>query len=171
MVQRLLAIESTTDLQALRVGRFDDDHWATVQQASTNLSKARIFIDDTPGASVTSVRSKALRLHARENIDLIMVDYLQLMTAGDSGQNPRQQNRQQEITFISGAMKNLARELNVPVLALSQLSRGVEARQDKRPMLQDLREAAASSRMPMWSCSCTGTSTTTRKPSMTRWPN
>ena len=143
LVQRLLAIESGTDLQNLRVGRFGEDHWATVQQAGSQLGKARIFIDDTPGASVTSVRSKALRLHARENIDLIMVDYLQLMTAGDAGQNPRQQNRQQEITFISGAMKNLARELNVPVLALSQLSRGVEARQDKRPMLQDLRESGS----------------------------
>ena len=143
LVQRLLAIESVTDLQNLRVGRFGEDHWATVQQAGSQLSKARIFIDDTPGASVTAVRSKALRLHARENIDLIMVDYLQLMTAGESGQNPRQQNRQQEITFISGAIKNLARELNVPVLALSQLSRGVEARQDKRPMLQDLRESGS----------------------------
>lgn len=143
LVQRLLAIESNTDLQDLRVGRFSEDRWATVRQASGNLGKARIFIDDTPGASVTAVRSKALRLHARENLDFIMIDYLQLMTAGESGQNPRQQNRQQEITFISGAIKNLARELNVPVLALSQLSRGVEARQDKRPMLQDLRESGS----------------------------
>ena len=95
LVQRLLAIESHTDLQNLRVGQFGEDQWATIRHSGAQLANARIFIDDTPGASVGSVRSKTLRLHAREKLDLLVIDYLQLMTAADSGGAPRQQNRQQ----------------------------------------------------------------------------
>ncbi len=141
--QRLLAMEANTDLHHLRVGRLDERQWHLIQEVSERLGQTRIFIDDTPGASVSEIRGKARRLHAQEGVDLIMIDYMQLMSGTEGPMSRPRENRQQEITYISSSLKNLARELEVPVLALSQLSRAVEARQDKRPMLQDLRESGS----------------------------
>jgi replicative DNA helicase len=106
------------------------------------LGTAPIFIDDTPGATVNDLRTKARRLYAEHGIDMIIIDYMQLMTGSVAGSG-RSENRQQEISYISRSLKSLARELNVPVIALSQLSRAVEARSDKRPMLSDLRESGS----------------------------
>jgi replicative DNA helicase len=113
-----------------------------VLEAANKLASTRMFIDDTPAASVTDIRTKARRLYAEDGLDLIIIDYMQLMT-GQSGGNGRNENRQQEISYISRSLKTLARELNVPVIALSQLSRAVESRSDKRPMLSDLRESGS----------------------------
>ncbi len=141
--QRLLAMESNTDLHHLRMGQLDGHQWQLVQEVSDRLGQTRIFVDDTPGASVSEIRGKARRLHAQEDVDLIMIDYMQLMSGTDGLMSRPRENRQQEITYISASLKNMARELEVPVLALSQLSRAVESRQDKRPMLQDLRESGS----------------------------
>jgi replicative DNA helicase len=119
----------------------DDDEWTTLMEAANRLSNTQIFIDDTPGASVTEIRTKARRLYAEHGLDLIVIDYMQLMTAESGG--GRNENRQQEVSYISRSLKTLARELNVPIIALSQLSRAVEARSDKRPMLSDLRESGS----------------------------
>lgn len=138
LVQRLLAAESGIDIQRLRSGEVRDDEWPILVQAASTLSDTHIFIDDSPSLTVLSMRSKARRIHSQYGLDLIIVDYLQLME-GDR----RSENRVQEISNISRGLKGLARELNVPVLALSQLSRAVEARQDKRPQLSDLRESGS----------------------------
>ena len=144
VAQRLLAMESGLNLHKLRVGEMDQNQWEFVVAASETVSGARIFVDDTPGSSVSDIRGKSRRLHAKVNLDLLIVDYMQLMSGSDSRGNGRSgENRQQEITFISSSLKNLARELDIPVVALSQLSRAVESRQDKRPMLQDLRESGS----------------------------
>ena len=111
-------------------------------EAANLLASTSIFIDDTPAASVTDIRTKCRRLYAEHGLDMILIDYMQLMT-GQGGGNGRNENRQQEISYISRSLKSLARELNVPVIALSQLSRAVEARADKRPMLSDLRESGS----------------------------
>lgn len=138
LVQRLVSAETGIDSQRLRLGAIQDDEWPTFIQATNLLGNAPIFIDDTPAISALELRSKARRLHAEHGLDLLIVDYLQLMR-GDF----RSENRQQEISFISRSIKGLARELNIPVLALSQLSRQVESRHDKRPMLSDLRESGS----------------------------
>ncbi len=138
LVQRLISAETGIDSQRLRLGDIKKDEWATFIQATNLLSSTAFFIDDTPAISVLELRTKARRLHAEHGLDLIILDYLQLMR-GDT----RSENRQQEISFISRSIKALARELNVPVLALSQLSRQVESRHDKRPMLSDLRESGS----------------------------
>jgi replicative DNA helicase len=138
LVQRLISAETGIDSQRLRLGRIENNEWATFMQATNLLSNTSIFIDDTPAISALELRSKARRLHAEHGLDLLIVDYLQLMQ-GDS----RSENRQQEISFISRSIKALARELNIPILALSQLSRQVESRGDKRPMLSDLRESGS----------------------------
>lgn len=138
VVQRLLAAETGIDIQRLRGGDVGDDEWPIIVQAAGVLSDTQIFIDDSPSLTVLSMRSKARRIHTQYGLDLIVVDYLQLME-GDR----RSENRVQEISNISRGLKGLARELNVPVLALSQLSRAVEARQDKRPQLSDLRESGS----------------------------
>jgi len=140
LVQRLLAMETGIDSHRLRLGTIHEEEWPIVLEAANKLSNTRIFIDDTPAASVTDIRTKARRLYAEDGLDLIIIDYMQLMT-GQSGGNGRNENRQQEISYISRSLKTLARELNVPVIALSQLSRAVESRADKRPMLSDLRES------------------------------
>ena len=140
LVQRILAAESSTDASKLKSGDLTDDEWNNVVAYSDKLVQEEIYIDDTPGISIMDLRSKARRLKAEKGLDLIVIDYLQLMqgrvkSTGD--------NRQQEISDISRSLKALARELDVPVIALSQLSRGVEARQVKKPMLSDLRESGS----------------------------
>jgi replicative DNA helicase len=138
VVQRLISAETGIGSQRLRRGDIAQDEWGRFMKATSDLAETHFFIDDTPGISALELRTKARRLHAEVGIDLIAVDYLQLMR-GDF----RSENRVQEISGISRALKALARELNVPVLALSQLSRGVESRTDKRPILSDLRESGA----------------------------
>lgn len=142
LVQRLLAMETGIDSHRLRLGNIHEEEWPIVLEAANMLANTHIFIDDTPAASVNDIRTKARRLYAEDGIDLIIIDYMQLMT-GQSGGNGRNENRQQEISYISRSLKTLARELNVPVIALSQLSRAVESRSDKRPMLSDLRESGS----------------------------
>lgn len=138
VVQRLISAETGIDSQKLRRGTIADDEWARFMKATSDLSETYLYIDDTPGISALELRTKARRLQAEFGIDLVVVDYLQLMR-GDT----RSENRVQEISSISRSIKGLARELNVPILALSQLSRGVESRTDKRPILSDLRESGA----------------------------
>ncbi len=138
VVQRLISAETGINAQRLRRGDIEQDEWGRFIKATSDLAETHIYIDDTPSISALELRTKARRLHAEIGIDLIVVDYLQLMR-GDF----RSENRVQEISSISRALKALARELNVPVLALSQLSRGVESRTDKRPILSDLRESGA----------------------------
>ncbi|HMR63749.1 MAG TPA: replicative DNA helicase [Anaerolineae bacterium] len=138
LVQRLVSAETGIDSQRLRLGNIKADEWPTFYQAIRLLAETSIFIDDTPAITALDLRAKARRLHAEHGLDMIIVDYLQLMSGGT-----RNENRQQEISFISRSIKSLARELNVPVLALSQLSRQVENRADKRPMLSDLRESGS----------------------------
>jgi replicative DNA helicase len=139
LVQRLLSVESAIDSHRLRLGQIYEEEWPILMEAANTLAATHIFIDDTPGASVMDLRTKSRRLYAEHGIDLIVIDYMQLMT-GTKGSRGNE-NRQQEISFISRSLKELARELNVPVLAISQLSRAVESRSDKRPMLSDLRES------------------------------
>jgi replicative DNA helicase len=138
IVQRFLAMETGIDSHRLRLGNIDDSEWSSVTRAFGRLSEANIYVDDTPSASIMDVRSKARRLHAERGLDLLIVDYLQLMTATGRGDN-----RVQEISAISRALKGLARELDVPVVALAQLSRAVETRQSHVPMLSDLRESGS----------------------------
>lgn len=136
VVQRLVSAETGIDSQRLRLGNIKEDEWTTFYQAIRLLSETFIYIDDTPALSAMELRAKARRLHAEHGLDLLIVDYLQLMRGG-----ARSENRQQEISLISRSIKALARELNIPILALSQLSRQVESRHDKRPLLSDLRES------------------------------
>jgi replicative DNA helicase len=138
LVQRLMSSETGIDSQRLRLGDLRENEWPKFVEAAGRLSEAMIFIDDTPGLSSLQLRTKARRLHAEYGLDMIMVDYLQLMS-GDF----RSENRVQEISYISRSLKGLARELNVPLVAASQLSRAVEQRHDKRPILSDLRESGA----------------------------
>jgi replicative DNA helicase len=137
IVQRLLATETGVDSHRLRLGQIDDNEWDRISRAFGRLSEAKIYIDDSAGLNVMEVRSKARRLQAEHGLDLLIVDYLQLMYAR------RSENRVQEISEISRGLKSLARELNIPVIALSQLSRAVESRADHRPMLSDLRESGS----------------------------
>ena len=137
LVQRMLAAETGIDSQRLRLGDIQgEDEWHRLMEAAGALSEAPIYIDDTPAVSTLELRTKARRLYAEHDLDLVVVDYLQLMNS-----SRRSENRVQEISEISRGLKGLARELNIPVLALSQLSRAVESRQDKRPILSDLRES------------------------------
>jgi len=139
LVQRMLSSHTGIDAQRLRLGKIGDSEWTDLTHMSHVLSETQIYIDDTPSPSPMEIRTKARRLAAEKSLDLIIIDYLQLMQGGDR----RSENRVQEISYISRALKGLARELNVPVVALSQLSRAVEARQDKRPVLSDLRESGS----------------------------
>ncbi|MDQ6643617.1 MAG: replicative DNA helicase [Chloroflexota bacterium] len=142
LVQRLLSMDAGIDQQRLRTGWIEDDEWERIVFAMGTLSEANIWIDDTASISTVEMRSKARRLQAEHGIDLIIVDYLQLMQSM-SGSGKRNENRVQEISEISRNLKGLARELNVPVLALAQLSRAVESRQSKVPQLSDLRESGS----------------------------
>jgi replicative DNA helicase len=139
LIQRLISMEAGVDQQRLRNGWIEDDEWVRIIDAMDTLSNAKIWIDDTAGISTMEMRSKARRLQAEQGIDMIIVDYLQLMQASIGGK--RNDNRVQEVSEISRNLKGLARELNVPVLALAQLSRTVESRQSKVPQLSDLRES------------------------------
>ena len=141
LVNRMLCAEANIDSQRLRIGEMKADDWTHLWDACDVMSKAKIYIDDTAGITVMDMRSRARRLKAEHGLDLIVVDYLQLMQG--SGKRNTSGDRQQEVSEISRSLKALARELDVPVLALSQLSRGVEARQVKRPMLSDLRESGS----------------------------
>ena len=141
LVNRMLCAEANIDSQRLRIGEMKEDDWTHLWDACDVMSKAKIYIDDTAGITVMDMRSRARRLKAEHGLDLIVVDYLQLMQG--SGKRNTSGDRQQEVSEISRSLKALARELDVPVLALSQLSRGVEARQVKRPMLSDLRESGS----------------------------
>jgi replicative DNA helicase len=140
LVQRMLCSEAKVDAQAVRTGYLTSADWNRLTSAAGRLAEAQIFIDDSAGLTVLEARAKARRLKSEHGLDLIVIDYLQLMR-GRSGQ----ENRQQEISEISRSLKALAKELKVPVVALSQLSRAVEARahRDFRPQLSDLRESGA----------------------------
>lgn len=142
LTNRLLSISTSIDSHRLQMGQLHEEEWPILMEAANELSQVPIYIDDTPGASVTAIRTKARRMHAEHGLDLIVIDYLQLMM-GNSSKGKQAENRQQEITQISMAIKNLARELDIPIVALSQLSRAVEQRADKRPMLSDLRESGS----------------------------
>ena len=137
MVQRLLCSVAKVDAGRLRTGHLGESDWPKLTMAAGQLSEARIYIDDTPAISVLELRSKARRLKAEHGLGLIIVDYLQLMRGSNS------ENRQQEISEISRSLKALAKELQLPVIALSQLNRSLESRTDKRPMMADLRESGA----------------------------
>ncbi len=141
LVQRMLCAESAIDSQRLRIGELEPNDWEKLVSGADRLSGASIFIDDTPGITVMEMRSKARRLKVEHNLKLIIIDYLQLMQGSSNGKGG--ENRQQEISEISRSLKSLARELQVPVIALSQLSRNVESRQVKKPMLSDLRESGS----------------------------
>ena len=138
LAQRLLSSEARVSLSDLRGGKLADRDWSEVVEASDRIARARIFMDDQAGATPMQVRAKCRRLKRRIGLDLIVIDYLQLMNAGT-----RQGSREQEISYISRTLKGLAKELACPVIALSQLNRGVEQRADKRPMMSDLRESGA----------------------------
>lgn len=140
LVNRLFALESQVDSQMLRTGNLKDSDWEKLIEGAGIIGRSNLIIDDTPSISVSELRSKCRKYKLEHNIELVIIDYLQLMM-GSAGK--RQESRQQEISEISRSLKALARELNVPVVALSQLSRAVESRPDKRPMLSDLRESGA----------------------------
>ncbi|MCC6599944.1 MAG: replicative DNA helicase [Crocinitomicaceae bacterium] len=142
LVQRLIASETELDADKLRKGNLQDHEYHQLHQRISRIGDAPIFIDDTPGLSVFELRAKCRRLKAQHGIQMVIIDYLQLMTTG--GENNRSGNREQEISTISRSIKQIAKELDVPVIALSQLSRQVETRGgDKRPLLSDLRESGA----------------------------
>ena len=139
MVNRILCSEAMVDSNKVRTGKIDDEDWAKLAEASGRLSESKIFIDDTPGISIMEIRAKCRKLKLEQNIGLVVIDYLQLI----QGTGKRGASREQEISEISRSLKILAKEINVPVIALSQLSRAVEQRPDHRPMLSDLRESGA----------------------------
>ncbi len=138
LAQRLLSVETKVDLHKLRTGRLNDEDWMNLTHNIERLARAPIYIDDTPGISVLEARAKARRLQREHGVGMIIIDYLQLMSG-----HLRTQSREQEISHISRGLKAMAKELDVPVLALSQLSRAVESRTDRRPQLSDLRESGS----------------------------
>ena len=138
LVNRILCSEALVDSQKMKTGNLDDEDWDKIARALGPLSEAPIYIDDTPGMSVMEIRAKCRRLKLEKNLGLVIIDYLQLMQG-----RTRTENRQQEISEISRALKILAKEINVPVITLSQLSRAPETRADHRPVLSDLRESGA----------------------------
>ena len=139
MVNRILCSEAMVDSNKVRTGKLEEDDWTKLAGSIGPLSDAEIYIDDTPGISVMEIRAKCRKLKLEKNIGMVVIDYLQLV----QGSNKRNGSREQEISEISRSLKILAKELNVPVIALSQLSRAVEQRPDHRPMLSDLRESGA----------------------------
>lgn len=140
LVTRLMAMESMVDSQLIRTGNLKDTEWEKLMESAGVIGNSNLIIDDTPGISIAELRSKCRRYKQSLGLDLIIIDYLQLMSGSSRRSN---ESRQQEISEISRSLKALAREIDVPVIALSQLSRAVEARQDHRPMLSDLRESGA----------------------------
>ena len=138
LVNRLFAMEAKIDAQNIRSGNLTDQEWEQLVTASEVLGNSKLIIDDTPGISVAEMRSKCRKYKMDMDIQLIVVDYIQLMSSGG-----RSDSRQQEVSDISRSLKGLARELNVPIIVLSQLNRAVESRSDHRPMLSDIRESGA----------------------------
>ena len=138
VIQNMLCCRAQVDGQAMRKGRITDHQFKLLQEEATRLYEAPIFVDDTPGMSITQLRAKCRRLQQKHDIKMVVIDYLQLMAAGG-----RVESRQQEIAIISRGLKGLARELKVPVIALSQLNRDVEGRDDHRPRMSDMRESGA----------------------------
>ena len=138
LVQRLISQETGIDSHRLRTGKLNEDEWPIFTHSIEVLSDTRIFLDDTPSLTPLQLRAKCRRLHLEYKLDLVLVDYLQLMTSG-----ARSENRVQEVSYISRNMKIMARELDVPVLAAAQLSRAIEQRSDKEPQLSDLRESGS----------------------------
>jgi len=136
IVQRMLCSKAGVEAHRVRNGRLADREWSDLQEAAGALTRSRVFIDDTPGLSILALRSRARRIKAEHGLDVIVIDYLQLLSA-------KAENRQQEISVISRSLKEISRELEVPVITLAQLSRGVESREDKRPQLSDLRESGS----------------------------
>lgn len=139
MVNRILCSEAMVDSNKVRTGKLEDDDWVKLAGALGPLSEAEIYIDDTPGISVMDIRTKCRKLKMEKNIGLVIIDYLQLVQGGARSRG----SREQEIAEISRSLKILSKEINVPVIALSQLSRAVEQRPDHRPMLSDLRESGS----------------------------
>ncbi|MFD2638456.1 replicative DNA helicase [Piscibacillus salipiscarius] len=139
LVMRMLCAEGNIDAQRLRTGSLQEEDWGKLTMAMGSLSDAGIYIDDTPGVKVSEIRSKCRRLKQESGLGMVLIDYLQLI----QGSGSSRENRQQEVSEISRQLKALARELEVPVIALSQLSRGVEQRQDKRPIMSDIRESGS----------------------------
>ncbi len=138
MMMRILSAESKVNMSSLRNGKIADSDWPKLIQAAGRISEANIFIDDTPGVSPFEIRSRARRLKAEHGLDLIMIDYLQLMSM-----KQKMSSREQEVAEISKSLKAIAKELQLPVIALAQLNRGVEGRTEKKPMLSDLRESGS----------------------------
>ena len=139
LINRILSIESRVSSQNLRTGNLEDDDWDKIIEAAQYISNSKLIVDDTPSISIQELRSKCRKYKLEHDLGVVIIDYLQLMSAGDNSSD----SRQQQISDISRSLKALARELNVPVIALSQLSRAVEQRPDHRPMLSDLRESGA----------------------------
>ncbi len=139
LVNRLLSMESKVDSQLIRTGNLSANDWEKLIESAGDISKAPLIIDDTPGISISELRSKCRKFKLENNLGLVIIDYLQLMSGGSK----RTDSRQQEISDISRSLKALAREINAPVIALSQLSRACETRPDHRPILSDLRESGA----------------------------
>lgn len=140
LVNRLFSLESQVDSQALRTGNLKDEEWEKLIEGAGTIGKSKLIIDDTPGISISELRSKCRKYKLEFDLQLVIIDYLQLMSGRAGG---RSESRQQEISDISRSLKGLAREISVPVIALSQLSRAVEQRPEHRPMLSDLRESGA----------------------------
>lgn len=138
LVNRIISMESKVDSKNIRTGNLSPSEWASIAEGASNVGMSGLIIDDTPGISIGELRAKCRKLKRDNNLGLVIIDYIQLMTGGG-----KSESRQQEVSEISRALKGIARELNVPVIALSQLSRAVESRPDKRPMLSDLRESGA----------------------------
>jgi len=138
LINRMFALESSVDAQKLRTGDLNEQDWEQLLEGAGNISTSRLMIDDTPGISITELRSKCRKYKMEKGLDIIIIDYLQLMSG-----TGKSESRQNEISEISRSLKAIAREINVPVVALSQLSRAVEQRPDHRPMLSDLRESGA----------------------------
>ena len=139
LVNRLLSMESKVDSQLIRTGNLSANDWEKLIESAGDIRKAPLIIDDTPGISISELRSKCRKFKLENDLGLVIIDYLQLMSGG----NKRTDSRQQEISEISRSLKALAREINAPVIALSQLSRACETRPDHRPILSDLRESGA----------------------------
>ncbi len=138
LINRMFSLESSVDAQNLRTGQLSDEEWEKLIESAGVIGRSNLFIDDTPGISISELRTKCRKLKLEKNLSMIIIDYLQLMSGSGKAES-----RQQEISEISRSLKGLAKELQVPVLALSQLNRSVEQRPDKRPMMSDLRESGA----------------------------
>jgi replicative DNA helicase len=138
LVKRILSMNSKVDSQAIRTGGLSGEDWASLMESARIVGNSNLVIDDTSAISVAEMRSKCRKLKLEKNLGLVIIDYIQLMSG-----SKRAESRQQEVSEISRSLKGLAREINCPVVALSQLSRAVEQRPDKRPMLSDLRESGA----------------------------